>query len=412
MSDSSVPSMQLTAAGPVLPAETNILNGVLNDMNAAFGGDLVITNADGSPNLQTPQGQLASSLAAIIGDKNTQIAAVINNIDPDTAADRWQDAIGRIYFLDRLPATSTTVVVTCVGLAGTAIPVGAQVVDASGNIYGCTGAGTIPAGGSIDLEFAAQDTGPIVLASGGITGIYKAIPGWDTATNANAGVTGSNVESRADFEYRRKQSVALNAAGSLPSIYANVFAADNVTDVYVTENTTSNPVVNGSVTLPPHSLYVAAVGGLDSDVAAAIWKKKPPGADYCGNTSGTVTDTSGYALPYPTYTVKFQRPPAQPVYFNINIANTSGLPADIVTQIKNAIVSAFAGGDNGPRVRIGATVYASRFYAPIVNLKPGYVEILSLQMGLTAATATQNALNLDIGYVPTIDLSYITVNLT
>lgn len=404
MSASSVPSLQLTPTGPVLPAETDILNGVLSDIDAAFGGG---TN----PSLETPQGQLASSLAAIIGDKNNEIAAVINNIDPDTAADRWQDAIGRIYFIDRLPATSTTVTVTCAGLAGTVIPVGAQVIDTAGNIYACTGAGTIPVGGSIDLQFAAANTGPTVLAAGGISGIYKAIPGWDTATNANAGVTGSNVESRADFEYRRRQSVAINAAGSLPSIYANVFAVKNVTDVYVTENPTAASVTKGSITLPPHSVYVAAVGGLDNDVAAAIWQKKPPGADYVGNTSATVTDTSGYAAPYPTYTVKFQRPAAQPIYFNVSIANTVGLPSDIVTQIQNAIVSAFAGGDGGPRVRIGATVYASRFYAPVVNLAPGYVEILSLQMGLTAAGANQNALNLDIGYVPTVSAANISVTL-
>ena len=41
----------------------------------------------------------------------------------------------------------------------------------------------------------------------------------------------------------------------------------------------------------PHSVYVAAVGGADAGVAAAIWRKKDVGCDYNGNTSVTVTDS-------------------------------------------------------------------------------------------------------------------------
>src|SRR5690606_29468729 len=99
-------------------------------------------------------------LTAIIGDKNAEIAAVVNNINPDVADGRWQDAIGRIYFIDRKPALPTTIQVTCIGLVGTVIPVGALVADANGHIYSCTGAGTISAGGSITLSFACTVNGP------------------------------------------------------------------------------------------------------------------------------------------------------------------------------------------------------------------------------------------------------------
>jgi uncharacterized phage protein gp47/JayE len=402
MSSSSVPSVSFTPTGLVLPAESDILSGVQADMNAAFGGKL-------NPSLSTPQGQLASSTAAVIADKNNLFAEYVNQVDPDTADGRMQDAIARIYFIDRLPARATVVGVLCTGLAGTVIPVGALVSASDGNIYSCTGAGTIPTGGSITLQFACQTTGPIVCPAGTITGIYKAIPGWDTAANAADGVIGQNVESRADFEYRRKQSVALNAKGSLEAIYANVFEVAGVTDVYVTDNVTSGSVTRGSITLVAHSIYVAAVGGLDLDVATAIWRKKSDGADYNGNTTVSVTDQSGYSVPYPTYSVKFQRPPAQPILFAVQIANTAGLPSDIVTQVQNTIISAFSGGDGGPRARIGSTIYASRFYGPVSNIKPGYVEILSLQIGTT--TANLNSLTVDIGYVPTISASDISVTL-
>ena len=97
---SSVPKLKFTTAGVTVPAETDVLAGVQADMNAAFGGGL-------NPALETPQGQLASSQAAIIGDKNNEIAYFVNQVDPQYSADRFQDAIARIYFLTRKPATST-----------------------------------------------------------------------------------------------------------------------------------------------------------------------------------------------------------------------------------------------------------------------------------------------------------------
>ncbi len=398
----SVPDVVFTPSGLVLPAESAILAGVQADMNAAFGGNL-------NPALNTPQGQIASSTAAIIGDKNNLFAEYVNQIDPANATGAMQDAIGRLYFMDRLPATSTTVQVICTGLANVVIPVGALVQDSAGNNYACTGAGTIPISGSITLTFAAVNTGPIICGIGAITTIYQSINGWDSATNAVAGVTGTVVEGPAAFEYRRQQSVAINAVGSLPSIYANVFAVANVSDVYVAENTTSAPIVNGSITLAPHSIYVAAVGGQALAIATAIWNKKSVGADYNGNTSVVVTDQSGYSIPYPAYTVKFQIPTVQPILFAISIANLPSLPSNIVSLIQSAIISAFAGGDGGSRARIGSTLYASRYYAPVSAVSPSSVSILSILIGTTSPTLA--SLTVDIGYVPTVTAANISVTL-
>jgi len=52
-------------------------------------------------------------------------------------------------------------------------------------------------------------TGPIACETGTLTTIYKAISGWESVTNATAGVPGVDEESRADFELReRKRSAA------------------------------------------------------------------------------------------------------------------------------------------------------------------------------------------------------------
>ncbi len=85
----NVPPIVFTPTGPALPTESAILAGVLADENAAFGGGMSLS-------LSSPQGQLAQSLTAIIGDKNNQIATIVNQIDPNYAMGRWQDAIGSL----------------------------------------------------------------------------------------------------------------------------------------------------------------------------------------------------------------------------------------------------------------------------------------------------------------------------
>lgn len=399
----NVPPVQFTPAGLIVPQESAVLAGIQTDINDAFGGGV-------NPALETPQGQLASSQAAIVADANAVFAEFVNQVDPDTASGFMQDAIARIYFLDRQPAAPTVVECACVGNPGTVIPVGAQAADTSGNLYTCLEAGSIPPGGSITLVFANVQDGPIPCPANTLTVIYKAIPGWDTINNPAPGVLGADVESQAAFAYRRAQSVALNARGSLPSIYAAVFDVADVLDVYATENTTSAIVNAGATNYPlaPHSLYVAAVGGLNADIAKAIWTKKDVGCDYNGNTTVVVTDDSGYLPPLPTYSVKFERPSTLPILFQVDIQNDPGLPSNIVDLVKAAIIATFTGADGGTRVRIGALLLASKFYPGVIKIGPE-VSVLSILLGSVTPTLTSQLIGID--QAPTVDAADISVTL-
>ncbi len=399
----SVPQIQFTPTGLVLPTEADILTGVQADMDAAFGGAL-------NPALETPQGQLASSQTAVIGDVNALFAEFVNQIDPDYSDGFMQDAIARLYFLQRIAGEPTTVDCTCVGAASTVIPIGAQAQDTSGNKYTCTSGGIIPIGGSITLAFANVVNGPIACAANTLTIIYQQIPGWDSINNPAGGVEGINTETRAEFEYRRFNSVAINAHGSPEAIYANVFAVPGVLDVYVYDNVLNTSFSLGSTgySVAAHSVYVAVVGGVNAEVAQAIWERKDLGCNYNGNTTVVVTDPSGYFTPLPTYSVTFERPAALPILFAVQITNSASLPGDVVTRVKNAIVAAFNGGDGGPRARTGATLLASRYYAPVTAALPD-ASILSILIG--TSTATLYALTVGVDKHPTISASDIAVTL-
>ncbi|CCE07327.1 conserved hypothetical protein [Bradyrhizobium sp. STM 3843] len=380
----NVPGITFGPNGFVAPPEQDVLTGMQADIDQAFGGGL-------NPALETPQGQLASSMTAITANANDTFVNLSNQFDPAYAVGRFQDAIGRIYFIERNPAQPTAVLATCTGLAGVPIPVGALARAEDDNIYVCTEAGTIPQSGSIVLPFECTNTGPIPCPAGTLNRIYQSIPGWDSITNLTDGVLGTDVESPQAFEERRRASVALNSLGSVPSVRGAVLSVPGVLDAYVTENAFAEQVTIGGQILVPNSLYVAAVGGAALNVATAIWSKKAPGCNYNGNTTVTVQDQSaGLTPPYPSYDVTFLVPPSLDVLFAINLLNNPLVPSDAVSQIQQAIMQAFAGADGLPRARIGSTLLASRYYPPIVKLG-SWAQILSVTIGSRNAPAAQVA---------------------
>lgn len=370
----NVPAVTFGASGFVAPSGPLVLAGVQADINACFGQVL-------SYNLTTPQGQLSQSLAALIVNMNALFVYYTNQVDPAYAAGRMQDAIARIYFIERQPSQPTSASCTVTGLPDTVIPVNSQAIATDGSIYIATEQVTIPAGGSTTQTFENQVVGPNALSANTLNKVYLAIPGWDTITNPADGVLGRNVESRSAFEARRIASVAANSRGSLEAVRGAVLSVTDVVDAYVTENTSTSPVSIGGVTLVAKSLYVAAVGGTDAAVASAIWTKKAPGCAYNGNTTVVVEDqNSGYTPPFPSYSVKFQRPATLNVLFAVNVVNSALIPADATAQIQSAIIAAFAGDDGGTRAQIGALLLSTRYYAPLAALG-SWCQVISLLMG-------------------------------
>ena len=135
----NVPSPTFGPLGFIAPTEAEVLAGVQADIDQAFGGGV-------NPDLETPQGQLATSQAAIIGQTNNLFVEYANQVDPAFADGRMQDAIARIYFLTRLPAAPTAVQALCTGLPGVVIPVGSRARASDDQLDASTEDGTIGAG--------------------------------------------------------------------------------------------------------------------------------------------------------------------------------------------------------------------------------------------------------------------------
>lgn len=387
-SDTNVPAASLTDAGFQTPSLSDILAGTISDFQAAFSGRLSFYDSNGNLETSRPQSQLAISEAAILDDANGAFLSLMAGIDPQTSSGVMQDAIGRIYFIERRAGSPTVVTGLCRGAQGTIIPEGTIVQDTAGQTYKALSSGTIGNDGTVSIEFANTQDGPIPCPTGTLTQLYQIISGWDSVTNPVAGAVGQNVESRADFEARRQASVAANSIGQNASLMGALLELPGVTDAYVTDNPTSQNLTIGSATLEPHSLYCVVEGGSPEDIGQAILTHKSPGCSTVGSQSVTVQDNNpAYHGNVPSYTFHYDRTQTVPLGVSIILSKTAGAPLDAVSQARQAIISALSSGPL--RARMGGTIYAYRL-ASVVNALGDWAEVLGLTLSAGSQTGQQS----------------------
>ncbi|MUG34060.1 baseplate J/gp47 family protein [Commensalibacter sp. ESL0382] len=389
--------------GIILPEEQDILAGVIEDFQNAFNNQLKFFNNQNEFLLSTPQGQLATSMAAIISDRNRLLAYYVNQVDPSYATGRMQDGIGRIYFIERIKAKATTVTGICRGQKDVLISAGTKVQDGDGNLYEADQNYIIGEDGTVAVNFVCLQKGPINCPAHSLQ-MYQLIPGWDNVDNPTEGIIGNNVESQAQFEQRRRQSVALNSVNSVDSIMAALLNLKNgngssvCEDVYVIDNDSGGGVNKNGFFLKPHSLFVC-VSAPDDDwskqlIAQTIWKKKPPGCDMNGDQIVVIQDQSGLYSTPPKYTICYANAKRIPIRLKITLARPQFLPKNAVDQIKTAIIKAFTGNDGSKKPRIGSEILASSFYAPVQRLG-SWISIITLFIGREIASFSLVQMNID-----------------
>jgi len=357
----TIPRVQFSNTGATLPETATVYDAALVLIDEALGGNINIDTKG------TPQDQFATVIADAVTYADEMLAFLPSTIDPAQAKGIYQDNIGRITVgFQRKPAKATEVVLTFLGIAGTVVPPGTVIADVNKNQFETTINATIDVSGTVDVLAICRKTGRIGAPPYTVTILTSAIPGVDRVYNQNYGVIGYPEESQREFELRRQASVAKNGRGTLASIIGAVYDIQGVYDVYAAENYENYIVTIGQTLqfLTPHSIFVAALGGTDLEVATAIRNKKSDGAGMNGNTVVSVPGQSGYSSE-PPINITFCRPTPVSIFFRVEIINRDGLPSQLVQIVQNAIIQASQGLDGRDRLRIGGTVVGSRFFEPI-----------------------------------------------
>lgn len=354
MGGTNVPSPTFGANGFQVASTQAILTGVQADIQAAFGKALNF-------NLNTPQGQIASSETGIVANTQQTFALLAQQFDPNYAQGTFQDALAAIYFIQRKPAQPTTLTVDCIG-GGNGVAVAltagiAQISDESGNLYTLLTTISLPAGGGTVVgSFACVTPGPIPVPTGETPiAIYTTTPGWDGVTLVS-GIEGVDVESRQAFEQRRQDSVAGNSIGPIGPIIAAVAALAGVVDYFGYNNNTAGSVTVGGVSIAANSILITVAGGTPSQIVQAIFSKKGPGAPMTGNTYGTALDSNPlYASPVP-YQIAYETPTPLQLTFSVTLVSSGSIPANAVALVQNALLAAVTQGVILPAASFTASI--------------------------------------------------------
>lgn len=356
-----IPVIQFTENGLVAPTREEIAAGLWDIMRDAFGSDL---NEDA----RTPQGQLVTSLTAVIEDQNNAMIELGNNFDPRYAFGQFQEALGAIYFLQRKLATRSVAQLEFVGLPGVGIPQGFLIVDDAGFEWEVLVASSVGAG---LVNAACTTSGPVQAAPNTITTFKETIDGLDTVTNPNAAAVGSDAETRAQFEDRRYASVAANSKMTNGAVQGAVGNLSGVIDVFVVDNPTDSSITVGVTDYPMirNSLLASVVGGDDYAIAQQILIKGGTGCAFVGNTEVLYKDeTSENPIP-PEYIVKFLRPDHITTYLRLTVVDAASISFANSEIAKKHIVDGFQSGTY--RARIGGMVIGANYLcgldAPVVR---------------------------------------------
>lgn len=394
-----IPKPTITDKGIIAPSSDEVLQGLWDVFIAAFGTDI-------NQSLNTPQGQLSTSLTATLRDRDDQMIQLMNQIDPQYATGIWQDAIAQLYFLTRQGATRSRAQVIFYGLAGSIIPLGFRIQDQAGNIWTTTSQVTIQTNGEAIAIVECSVIGAVIAQPDSITQIVEALAGVDRVTNPSAAITGRTAESREDFEIRRADSVSANSKNTDSAVRGALANLPNVVDVWVKSNHETTSVTMGVTNYPvtQHSILVSVVGGDDQSIAWEMLVKAGTGCGFVGNTTVTVTDNDALAIDPPEYTIKFLRPTATTVKFKVTLADVTKMSSQDENAIKNAILTALQSGRT--RARIAQNLRAVQYVVPVSSATD--LELISIEVS-TDGTTWVDQIQFGVDQFPVCSLSDIQV---
>tara|TARA_R110001606_G_scaffold141321_2_gene280487 strand:- start:17492 stop:18691 length:1200 start_codon:yes stop_codon:yes gene_type:complete len=318
-------------SGVVIADTSNIKDEVTQEYLINFGSDL-----------DTKDGTIADILISsdtTARSKTQQVLALFaNQINPKIAGGKFLDSIWALTDGERSQATSTTVVATIGGIAGTIIHDGSVAVTTDGYRFILVGSINIPVSGSIQANFASETKGSIPCPVNSLTSIGDGgVLGWETINNSSAGVLGVNIQSDISARADRILTLSKVSKGAVNSIISGLYAITDVNSLIFRKNDASTSEVIHNVTLLPKSLYICIDGGGNEEIAKALEEYKSIGCAYNhgGGINQTVTFTSeDTGQPY---TVLFDRPNIIPIKIKITVKVGSSA-IDTTEEIKNSIL--------------------------------------------------------------------------
>lgn len=319
-------------------------------------------------------GQLNGVMVNALSELWEVAEAVYNAFNPDTASNQSLDNVAAITGSTRRPATPSTVLADVTLDPGTTLPAG-SVATVAGDpdarflldteiVWPGPGPFTF-----VDQPFTAESTGPTVANAGTLTGGPELVTGWASVTNPLDATLGTDDETDAAFRARRLAEVAGAGGSTLEAIRSDVSRVAGVTAVSAIENTSG--VVDPVTGLPAKSFEVIVSGGLDADIASAIFGSKPAGILSFGTTTELVENSEGDDVP-----ISFTRPTEVEIWLEIDVLVDGTYPVGGDAAVAEAVATfgdaRFGQGDDVVLAAFNASIFSVLGVRDISEIRAGF----------------------------------------
>lgn len=354
----------IDAAGLHIPTYVDIRDDLVDQYKSIFGEDIYL-----DPDSQDYQ--MISAYAAKTYDTMQLLQIVYNNHSPKTALGTALSSLVKLNGIARKTASYSTCVLTITGTPGTVIAAGVA-KDAAGVLWDLPANVTLT-GETTEVTAICEDIGAIEAPVGSINVINTPQKGWISVTNAVPAVVGQPIETDVQLRARQSISVALPSRNMLDGTRAAIAAISGVTRYHVYDNDTSVTDDNG---IPSHSICAVVEGGLDADIAEAIYLHKGPGGGTYGSTTYNYTNEDGI-----TTAIRYTRPSYSIIDVVVTVRQGAGYTADLLTTIQTNIENYINGLTIGEDVTITGTLTA--ITAAVENPSNPAFRLASLTIGET-----------------------------
>lgn len=392
----------LSPQGVIVPDTAQILEETNQEWKDVHGQDL-----DVDP--ETPQGVVIASDVAVRSEVVANNAAVANQINPNYAGGIFLDDIWALTGGKRRSATYTLVDnVTLTGIPGVVIPSGSRRRTTAGDLFQLITTITLDSTGKGIGQFQALESGPVPCAAHTLTQPVQGYTsvGWETSDNPDAGAVGRDMQSDLSTKQERVQTLALQGRSIAEAVYSNVRALEGVRSLSFRENYTKGDLTIDGIFLLANSVWVCVDGGLDTDIAAALYRSKTGG----GNWNGAVTVNYKEPRFGQTFPTKFDRPTAHPVMARVSYTVVGSITGDPVALIKQAIVDYSQGllenGEEG--FVLGGDVSPYELGSAVNYRVPGlFISKVEVAPESTTPVWSLNTITIGLKEKATIDLDHV-----
>lgn len=191
---------------------------------------------------------------------------------------------------------------------------------------------TIQSNGETEVQLIAKEAGEKGnVPPNTITVITQPISGVDSITNPIAADFGRDRETNHELRNRYFNQLGQNSSDVIAAITAAVSDINEVRQVKVFENDTEQ---TNSLGMPMKSVFAVVLGGLEEDIAQAIYTAKAGGIRAYGDIVTDVYDEGGTV-----HKIGFSRPTDVDTYYTIDLTTDDDYPVDGDDLITEAIVN-------------------------------------------------------------------------